>query len=133
MRTQQTLGANFNARQDTPNSARGIVKRMAYKVVAYKSTPNPDALKCVLDRLITPIQLPVGKLRAYRAKPDAKPDAQPELQVNTQADPLAAALLAIEGVTNVLIHDTWLTVGKSKAASWAKLKPLVEQALAQAE
>lgn len=110
---------------------------MAYKVVAYKSTPNPDALKCVLDRLITPIQLPIGKLRAYRAQPNAqpnaKPDAKPELQVNTQADPLAAALLAIEGVTNVLIHDTWLTVGKSKAASWAKLKPLVEQALAQAE
>lgn len=88
---------------------------MPYKVLRFQDTPNPNALKCVLDR--SPPDVPRSYLNASSAG----------------ADRLASALFAIPGVTSVLISDGWLTVNKSAETAWGKVKPAVEQVLAAAE
>lgn len=88
---------------------------MAFKVLAFEATPNPNALKVVLDR--SPGDAP----RSYREADAAKGDA------------LAEALFAIPGVSNVLIHDGWLTVGKTPEAQWKALRPRIERVLREAQ
>ncbi|HLP82782.1 MAG TPA: NifU N-terminal domain-containing protein [Phycisphaerales bacterium] len=87
------------------------------RIVEYITTPNPHALKCVLDAPPTPLA-DADKVRSYR-------DA-----ASAAADPLAAKLFAIEGVRNILIVNNWITVGKAEAATWKSLKPALERALA---
>ncbi len=96
---------------------------MAYLVQEFQATPNPNALKCVLDKAV--------------ARPDAGgtgggADAARSYFTREQAsaDPVAAALFAIEGVTNVLIVKDWVTVSKAPGAEWGKLKPKIKTALA---
>lgn len=113
---------------------------MGYKVVEFRQTPNPDALKCMVEPQVHP--LPDGwraqgimadgskdmaapsdgdrRPRAYRSKQDA------------HGDPLASALFAVEGVTSVLIHEQWISVNKDKALAWGKVKPGIERALREA-
>lgn len=100
---------------------------MGYKVVEFRQTPNPDALKCMVDPPVPPLaEAPSApadaprRPRAYRSAADAT------------SDPLALALFAVQGVTNVLIHEQWITVNKDKAVSWPTLKPKVEKALRDA-
>lgn len=88
---------------------------MPYRVTKFLPTPNPNALKCVLDRSPAP-----DRPRAY-ARGDPTPD-----------DPLASTLLALPGVENLLIHDGWITIGKGPDASWAALKTLIAHTLGQA-
>jgi hypothetical protein len=82
------------------------------RVQQYQKTPNPNALKCVLDARVA-----VGS-RAYREAHAAA------------GDPLARAVLAIPGVVNLLLHEDWLTVGKSPGAKWAPVKAALESVLA---
>jgi hypothetical protein len=84
---------------------------MPYEVVEFQQTPNPNALKCVLDRPIAPAP------RSYRSREDVRDD------------PAAAALFALPGVTNLLFLDAWVTVGKSPETRWATLKPAITRAL----
>ena len=99
---------------------------MGYKVVEFRQTPNPDALKCVVEPQVQPLADGANgsdgakRPRAYRSGGDAR------------GDPLALLLFAVEGVGSVLIHEQWITVNKDKAVSWAKLKPLIEKALREA-
>lgn len=88
---------------------------MPYHVTKFLSTPNPNALKCELDRSPAP-----DRPRSY-TRGDPTPD-----------DPLASAILAIPGVAHLLIHDGWITVGKLPDAAWASLKPLISGALGDA-
>lgn len=88
---------------------------MPYHVTKFLTTPNPNALKCELDRSPAP-----DRPRSY---------AQGE---PVHDDPLASALLAVPGVAHLLIHDGWITVGKSPEASWASLKPRISKALGDA-
>lgn len=88
---------------------------MGYRVVRFEETPNPNAVKAVLDR--SPGQSP----RAYRSAEAA------------QADPLGATLMALPGVTNILIHDGWISVGKSGSTAWRDLKRAIEKALAETD
>lgn len=46
------------------------------------------------------------------------------------SDPLAAAIMAIDGVRAVLIGDGWLTVTRAHGADWKKLKARLEATLA---
>jgi hypothetical protein len=39
-------------------------------------------------------------------------------------------VLAIPGVVNLLLHEDWLTVGKSPGAKWAPVKAALENVLA---
>lgn len=86
---------------------------MGWKITQFQDTPNPNALKCVLDRAI-----------AEAPKSYATP-------ASAAADPIAARLFALPGVTNLLIHPTWITVNKSPDAAWKTLKPAIAKALAE--
>lgn len=87
---------------------------MAYKVVRFQETPNPNAVKCVLDR--PPPDQPKSYFNADQAR----------------EDPMGSALFAIEGVTNVLIGDGWITVNKAADAPWKTIKAGVERVLRDA-
>ncbi|HMN41394.1 MAG TPA: NifU N-terminal domain-containing protein [Phycisphaerales bacterium] len=91
---------------------------MPYAVSEYQTTPNPNALKCILDR---PLRPGADALRSFRDSDQAR------------NDPLGLALLAVPGVASVLLADSWLTVNKSPEARWPAVKAGVERALAAAE
>lgn len=77
----------------------------------FETTPNPNALKCVLD---TPRAGPI--VSAGKAE-------------ETGGDALAIALLAIPGITRVLLHTAFVTVSKDPAADWAPIKRAVKKVL----
>lgn len=86
-----------------------------YKVRQFVSTPNPNAIKCVVEPSPAP-----DAPRSYAAADKAEGDA------------LALALFQIEGVTNLLIHDGWITVSKRPEADWKRVKPAIERTLESA-
>jgi NFU1 iron-sulfur cluster scaffold homolog, mitochondrial len=74
--------------------------------VRTESTPNPLARRFLLDR-------PVQEQPRGRAFTDAA----------TADDPLARALLELDGVERVMLLPTSVTVTRSEAASWDELGP----------
>lgn len=84
---------------------------MAGGMIEFQTTPNPNAVKCVVGKVIS------ERPRSYFKAEDAGNDE------------LARTLFAIPGVTNVLIQDTWLTVCKSPEADWKAVKRGIERAL----
>ncbi|MFG0306131.1 MAG: NifU N-terminal domain-containing protein [Phycisphaerales bacterium JB040] len=84
---------------------------MPYRILQFESTPNPNATKVLVE------PSPATTPRSYR-QPDAPAD-----------DPLARALFNIPGVTNLLIHDGWISVGKAPDADWKTLKAAIRQTL----
>lgn len=84
---------------------------MPYKVTRFQPTPNPNALKCILD---SPLPEPI---RSFRRKEDAA------------ADLLGAALFSIPGVTGLLLSGSWLTVNKAPDADWSPIKKAVHSIL----
>jgi hypothetical protein len=91
---------------------------MPYIVTEFQTTPNPNALKCVLDR---PLRPGAEAFRSFRAAEEASNDT------------LGRALMAVPGVSSVLLSDGWLTINKDPQARWPAVKKAVEQALAAAE
>lgn len=87
---------------------------MAFRVISVESTPNPNAMKFVLDRDCS--EGTISFLNADQAAGHV----------------LAEALFAIRGVTSLLFLGDFITVNKSPAAAWNSIKPAVEQALASA-
>lgn len=84
---------------------------MPYRVVEFQETPNPNALRCVVDRVIA--QTPRSFFSGAQAADD----------------PLASRLFAIDGVVNVLILNDFVTVSKSPAAAWKTLRPAIQRVL----
>lgn len=70
----------------------------------FETTPNPNAVKCVLD----------GPRAGGIISAGSIPEAG--------GDPHAEALLAIPGVTRVLLHIAFVTVSKEPNADWAPIK-----------
>jgi hypothetical protein len=87
---------------------------MPYLVRQFQPTPNPNAVKCILDRRIA------ERPRSYFKAQDAA------------ADPIAAGLFAIAGVTNILISGDWITVSKQPGADWRTVRPEIERVLREA-
>lgn len=87
---------------------------MAVTVIRFETTPNPNALKCVLSGRVSDGSRP---FRSAEAAGDG-------------GMPLAVALFAVDGVTGVLLCGDWLTVNKSPEAKWPAIKRGVEKALA---
>jgi hypothetical protein len=87
---------------------------MPYTVQEFQPTPNPNALKCVLDQ---PLPEPI---RSFRSAAEAA------------TDPLGSALFAVPGVTSVLLSGGWLTVNKTADARWPGVKKGVQDALKRA-
>jgi hypothetical protein len=90
---------------------------LGYQVTEFHDTPNPNALKCVLDRPLPPLASASAPLRSYQSPAAAS------------ADPLAAALFAIPGVAGVLINPGWVTISKTPDAQWKPLKAGVKKVL----
>jgi hypothetical protein len=86
--------------------------------IEFQDTPNPNALKCILPR---PVPGRGGPgLRSYSTPAEAA------------TDPLASALLALPGFANVLIHETWVTVGRVPGADWRTVKAGLRKVLGEA-
>ena len=85
---------------------------MPFSVVEVQPTPNPNALKFLLDREIS--DQPASFFDAGAA-----------------ADhPVARRLFAIPGVSSLLLLGDFVTVNKSADASWPQIKERVRQVLA---
>ena len=77
---------------------------MAYNVLEAQPTPNPNAIKLVLDRPIA---------------------AQPMSFLSPEAGaghPLAERLFAIKGVASLLFLNDFVTINKSPNAKWADIR-----------
>ncbi|MFZ4572913.1 MAG: NifU N-terminal domain-containing protein [Phycisphaerales bacterium] len=87
---------------------------MPPRVTEFVPTPNPNALKCVVE----------GSLGAGPRSFSAPADAA--------SDPIARMLLSIPGVKSVLIHDAWFTVSKSPDADWKAIKAAISRSMEHA-
>ena len=87
---------------------------MAIRVLEIQPTPNPNALKFIVDRPVAP--QPTSFFTADAAA----------------GHPLAARLFEIPGVSSLLLLGDFLTVNKEPNAAWGKIKPQVEAVLASA-
>lgn len=86
---------------------------MGFTVAEIQPTPNPNALKFILDRSIS--DEPVSFFDPEAAK----------------EHPLASRLFAVDGVTSLLLLGDFVTVNKKPEASWAAIKTGVRKALAR--
>jgi len=87
---------------------------MPYQVTEFESTPNPNAMKCWLDRSIS--EGPRSYFNAQMA----------------ESDPIAQALFRQAGITNLLFNGDWLTVNKAAEADWPSVKSKVQRVLKDA-
>ena len=85
---------------------------MAYEVVEFEPTPNPNAVKCWLDKPISD-------------RPRSFLDEQ-----MAGDDPIARALFEQAGATCVLLNGDWLTVNKPEHAEWTSVKAKIREVLA---
>jgi hypothetical protein len=84
---------------------------MPYTVREAQPTPNPNALKLVLDR-------PIAEAPLSFLSPDAG-----------AGHPLAEQLFAIPGVVSLLFLNDFLTINKSQTAKWADIRTKAERIL----
>ena len=81
--------------------------------VKFENTPNPHAGKFTVGRTLV-------EGRRGRTYDSAESAA---------GDPLAAALMALEGVRGVFMVADFVTVTKAPEASWGELAPRVQEAI----
>ncbi|HSU67540.1 MAG TPA: NifU N-terminal domain-containing protein [Tepidisphaeraceae bacterium] len=86
---------------------------MGFKVAEIQPTPNPNALKFVLDREVA--DQPASFFSADAAS----------------GHPLAARLFAVPGVSSLLLLGDFVTVNKSPEASWTPIKKAIREALTE--
>jgi hypothetical protein len=87
---------------------------MGFKVSEIQPTPNPNAVKFVLDREVV---------------------AQPTSFFNKEQaidHPLAQKLFAIPGVSSLLLLGDFITVNKTPDTPWKDITKAVEKVLANA-
>jgi len=87
---------------------------MAFRIQEIQPTPNPNAIKIILDG-------PVSD--------------QPTSFFNTAAakgHPLATRLFEIPGVSSLLLLGDFITINKSPQARWADITGKVRKVLAEA-
>ena len=89
---------------------------MPYEIEAFETTPNPNAIKCVIAG--TASDTP----RSYFNRGQAE----------AARDELALALFGIEGVTSLLIHHRFITLNKADASGWGPIKRAARRVLAEA-
>jgi len=87
---------------------------MAFSVSEIQPTPNPNAVKFMLDQTIA--EQPTSFLSASSAKDH----------------PLAARLFEVPGVSSLLMLGDFITINKSPAARWEQITGRVREILASA-
>jgi NFU1 iron-sulfur cluster scaffold homolog, mitochondrial len=85
---------------------------LSFKVLEVQPTPNPNAMKLILDRVI-----------ADRPMSFLNPASGNE-------HPIASKLFAIKGVSGLLLLGDFVTVTKQPETRWPEITKKVEQALA---
>lgn len=90
---------------------------MTLRVTSIEPTPNPNAIRCVIEGDLG------GSIRSFRSADAAR------------ADPIGRALFEIDGVANVLINGEggWISVNKSPRAEWATVKRGVRTVLGRVD
>lgn len=84
---------------------------MPFEIREIQATPNPNAMKFVLDREVS--SQPMSFLTAEAAVDH----------------PLASQLFSIHGVSSVLLLGDFITINKSSGAKWPDIKKTVKQML----
>ena len=87
---------------------------MGFEVIEVQATPNPNARKFMLDRVISP--QPISFFKAEAAV----------------GHPLAAKLFEIGGVTSLLLLGDFVTVNKQPQAKWSAITKKVKRVLSEA-
>jgi hypothetical protein len=87
---------------------------MGFKVSEVQPTPNPNAVKFILDRPV--VEQPTSFFNAEQA-------------IN---HPLAKKLFAVPGVTSLLLLGDFVTVNKQPDVPWKDITKAVESVLATA-
>ena len=87
---------------------------MAFRVEEIQSTPNPNALKMILNHPVS--ESPTSFLDAGSA----------------EGHPLAKQLFAIPGVSGLLFLGDFITINKSSEAKWPDITGKVRKVLAEA-
>jgi hypothetical protein len=87
---------------------------MSFRVLEIQPTPNPNAVKFILDRAI--VDQPTSFFSAESAKGNL----------------LAEQLFAIDGVCSVLLLGDFVTVNKTPGARWDQITPRVTAVLGKA-
>lgn len=88
---------------------------MGLRVAGFETTPNPRAIKCLIE----------GGRAAERPRSYFNAAAADEA-----GDDLARALFAQGQITNVLIHQRFITICKTEDAGWGPIKKAIKQAVA---
>ena len=83
--------------------------------IEYSPTPNPNAMKFVLQRKVVD-----SGSRSYSTRFEA------------MGDPLGEALFEIPGLTSVFVMADFITVTKEPAAAWEEVVPAVVAAIRRA-
>jgi Scaffold protein Nfu/NifU N terminal len=89
-------------------------KRVSFAIREFQATPNPNALKLLLDKSVC--DQPLSFLN-----PAAAAD-----------NPLARQLFDVPGVTAVLLLGDFITINKSSEAKWPDIKRNVKHILSTA-
>ena len=89
-----------------------MLREMGLRIREIQATPNPNALKFVLEGEISPEPLSF-----------LGPDQGKE-------HPVASQLFQIEGVTSVLLLGDFVTVNKTADANWPPIRDQVRKVLA---
>jgi hypothetical protein len=84
---------------------------MPFRLRAVQPTPNPNALKFILDGSVS--ECPVSFLDADSAR----------------GNQLASKLFAVSGVSGLLFLGDFITVNKYPSARWVEMKGLIEAVL----
>lgn len=84
---------------------------MPYRVVEFETTPNPNALKCNLDREIA------SKTLSFRQPTEGA------------SHPLAGPMFEIPGVVGVMFCRDFVTVTREPGRSWGPIRSGVETVL----
>ena len=87
---------------------------MGFVVAEVQPTPNPNALKFVLDRSVG------GQPASFFSAQSAS------------GHPLASKLFAVPGVSSLLLLGDFITVNKRPEATWPPIKRGVRKVLAEA-
>jgi NFU1 iron-sulfur cluster scaffold homolog, mitochondrial len=86
---------------------------MPFDVTEIQPTPNPNAVKFMLNR-------PISEGSVSFLSPD-----------EAQDHPIAQRLFAIPGVSSLLLLGDFVTVNKDAKAGWPQIKRRVQQVLAE--
>ena len=85
---------------------------MSAAILEIQATPNPNAMKFVLDRAL------FAETVSFYNPADAR------------ANPIASQLMAIPGVTHVMLLGDFVTVGKQSKARWSDINGHVKRIMA---